>query len=285
MDVEKILEEVGEEQYINKNPVKVKKVCIVGFAPDSRMLVEQHYSDPDMEFWGLNELYMDMPKLAAKANRWYQLHGYEPPQIRDVDQVQHLAELTCPVVMWKKHPKIPNSVEYPLQEILDYFDNYGEGMAPEQIDRADRAYFTNSVSWMITQAILEGYDTIYLYGVNMAQIQEFGHQRPSVEFYLGWAGGRGIKIYVPPQSDILMCPYLYGRDNGSRLVQKLFLRDAELEQRINELQNQENHFNNQLNQTRLAKNQMIGARENNTYITQLAPVSMDTIVGGKDGEV
>lgn len=39
---------------------------------------------------------------------------------------------------------------------------------------------------------------------------EYHHQRPSCEYFLGIAVGLGIKIYMPPESDLLKTRFLYG---------------------------------------------------------------------------
>jgi hypothetical protein len=39
---------------------------------------------------------------------------------------------------------------------------------------------------------------------------EYHYQRPSCEFALGIAFGLGIKIYIPPQADLLKTVHLYG---------------------------------------------------------------------------
>jgi hypothetical protein len=67
---------------------------------------------------------------------------------------------------------------------------------------------------MLAWAIWKGtYDTIGMWGVDMALDgvtgeSEYSHQRPSVEYWLGIAQGRGIKLVLPTESEILKCgPY------------------------------------------------------------------------------
>jgi hypothetical protein len=74
-------------------------------------------------------------------------------------------------------------------------------------------YFTNSISYMLAMAIDEGYQVIHVYGVDMAQDTEYGTQRPSCEFFLGVAVGRGIQIYVPKTSDLLKVRWMYGYED------------------------------------------------------------------------
>ncbi len=258
-------------RYLNQ----VARVAIVGFAPDSRDEVRKHFSDPSFDIWAINELYFEVDGLEARANAWFQLHGAEPPTERDPNHKQRLAQMKCPVYMWKKHPEIPNSVEYPHPEIIKHFDIFGEGMATDITYENDRQYFNNSISWLVALAIYQGYKEIYIYGVNMAQDQalhsEYQHQRPSVEFYLGWARGAGIKIYLSPQSDILLCGWQYGRDDSARLMAKLFKRDEELQHRMNQVRTDMNQFNSNAQAAANALNQFQGALENNRYMINLGP--------------
>ena len=65
---------------------------------------------------------------------------------------------------------------------------------------------------MIALAIYEKYDVIELYGVDMSVDTEYSVQRPSVEYWLGIAKGKGIKTYVPTGSTLLKSFGRYGYD-------------------------------------------------------------------------
>lgn len=68
---------------------------------------------------------------------------------------------------------------YPLKEVVEYFG----------VD-----YFTNTVDYAIALAIYRGFTEIDLYGVNMAFGSEYEFEKPGVEFWIGQAMGRGIKV-------------------------------------------------------------------------------------------
>jgi hypothetical protein len=70
---------------------------------------------------------------------------------------------------------------YPLQEIITYFG----------VD-----YFTNTIDYALALAIYKGFTEIDLYGVNMAFGSEYEYEKPGVEFWIGQAMGRGIKVNV-----------------------------------------------------------------------------------------
>ena len=244
-----------------------RKVCMIGFAPDSRE--QAPLDDNSMDVWALNELYVEMPRLRSRADAWFQLHGTEPPTVRDPQQAKQLGEIKCPVYMWEEHREIPNSTQYPLDLILDHFDIYGEGMAPEVTQQRDRNYFTNSISWMIALAIFKGYEEIHLYGVNMAQDQEYQHQRPSCEMFVGWARGAGIKVNLPIQSDLCRSFMLYGYDDGSAYHQKIYSRLGELEERIAQTGAQRQQLQSQADSARNAEHQLAGAREDCLYMLHM----------------
>jgi hypothetical protein len=145
-------------------------------------------------------------------------------------------------------------------------------MAPEVVEQRDRAYFTNSISWMIALAIYKGYKEIHVYGVNMAQTQEYQHQRPSCEHLLGWARGAGIKVYLPPQSDLLRSWMLYGFDDGAPFMQKLHAREDELTNRRNAMEQERINAANHAQNMQRQSDQLLGALENNKYMQSLGMV-------------
>ena len=86
---------------------------------------------------------------------------------------------------------------------------------------------------------------IGVWGVDMAQGGAFGQpseyaeQRPSCEFWLGQAAGRGIYVYIPPASDLLKAAGLYGYEgDGSQMRMKIRHRIEELQLRINQTRQQ-----------------------------------------------
>lgn len=197
-------------------------VYIVGFAPT---WIQTPWTD-DADFWGMNALH----KVAGERpwTAWFQLHDIDKHHPEDKEE--HIAWLSSqkfPVFMWAEHAEkyaLPNGVIYPRKQVIDEFGGY----------------FTNTVSWMIAVAVLSGYKKIGVYGVDMAQDTEYGHQRPSCEFLLGIAAGRGIEIDIPPTSDLLKTPFLYGLEDGSIMRQKYDARLKELIERRQDLERQRN---------------------------------------------
>lgn len=218
---------------INK---KTDKVAIVGFA-DSR--TEAPYNDPEYEIWGLNSLFENIPM--DHVTRWFEIHDrklYAMDTNKEIGlgltrdgkpYMEALGRLPCPVYMVDDYPDIATCVRYPIEEMISEFDPQLRRMEwREPFSTSAKldwnGYFTNSISYMIALAIHEGYKTIAVYGVDMAtgswyehlgkanagQNAEYYFQRPSCEYYLGVAVGKGIKVEIPSSADLLKARFNYG---------------------------------------------------------------------------
>ncbi|GAG52607.1 unnamed protein product, partial [marine sediment metagenome] len=182
------------------------KVCIVGCS-DSCKQTPFDRAD-EFEFWGVNNLMWTLPGQAW--TRWFEIHQIEQneqgiwerrgdPNFRNltVDQyLDQLAKLNIPIFMREINPKVPTSILMPYDALADKFGRY----------------FTNTISWEIAMGIAMGFKEIRIYGVDMAVDTEYGHQRPSCEYFLGVAAGLGIKIWIPDTCDLLKTRFLYGKE-------------------------------------------------------------------------
>jgi hypothetical protein len=219
-----------------EQPVETRKIAIIGKAPSSVGLAP--YSDPAWEVWILNTLGSN--KEVPRFDRQFELHDLKLTQTpAHGGYYQWLVECDKPVYVRDEPPaEMKNGVRFPLGPILEHFANMTGG-----------GYLTNSVSMEMALAIYE-HDTgtkkvsdIGLWGVDMAQhgfatgghngpfTSEYARQRPSVEFWIGVAAGKGIKIHVPAQSDLLKCACIYGYQHDAHW-EKLMARRKELQQRI-----------------------------------------------------
>lgn len=219
-----------------------RTVYIVGFAPSWE---ETPWGEPDAAYWGMNNLHIVKDAAKKPWTAWYQLHDID--EHHPDDAPQHIGWLNAqdfPVVMFDKHmdERVDNATPYPEKEITERF---GE-------------YFTNSVSWMIAAAIAEGFEKIAVYGVDMAQDSEYGHQRPSCEYFLGWAKGLGIDLEIAKTSDLLSSPFLYGLEDGGPMRRKF-------EARLKELTERRETIAGQMQQAQLQIANLDGALEDTRY--------------------
>lgn len=192
----------------------MRDVAIVGFGDLSRHYVSQ--LPRDVEIWGQNQLYRS--GFLPRAERWFELHsrGIFDTDIelrRPAGHVHWLKTCGMPVYMIDAWADIPNSVRYPIEDVVK--------------DVTD--YLTSSVAYMLALAILEKRSTIHLYGVDMV-VEEYAGQRACVEYLMGLARGRGLKIILPEVSPLIKAP-LYGRGEskpgGERLSDSQFTRRLE----------------------------------------------------------
>ncbi|MCG8430377.1 MAG: hypothetical protein MJA29_04315, partial [Candidatus Omnitrophica bacterium] len=157
--------------------------------------------------WGVNNLYPHIPR----ANRWFEIHHIHQEggnyyrrgdrKFRGQDVNEYLTQLgewtakqDCAVYMQQHWDIVPTSIAYPIEDIIKAFGRY----------------FTNSISYQLALAIAEDFEEIHVYGVDMAVDTEYNHQRPSCEFFLGIAAGRGITVHIPNEADLLKTRFMYG---------------------------------------------------------------------------
>lgn len=219
------------------------EITIVGFAPSW----EETPWENAGELWGMNALHKIAPD--KPWNVWFQLHDIDVAHPHDKEE--HLAwliESGLPVYMFEEHLAkypIPNGVPFPRQAVMDALGT---------------SYFTNTVSWMVGLAIIQGRQKINIYGIDMAQDGEYEKQRPSCEYLIGLAQGRGIDVYLPDSSDLLKTPFLYGIEEEKRSVMGI-----KFDARIKDLQNRLAQMQQNQAQQQAAIHQLQGAVEDAQY--------------------
>jgi len=229
---------------------KRDKVAIVGFAPSWK---ETPWDDQSYEIWCLNEFYKVGNQIKNfRADRWFEIHDRNSKSKSNPEHQKFLKECPCPVYMWKKYDDIPNSVKFPKDEIINFFEEKGCKGA---------RYFTNSISWFIAFAIYEGFKTIAVYGVDMATDSEWGWQRPSCEYWIGLAEGMGIEVIIPPSSDLLKCTQLYGFESNNRNRAWMKAQIGELNKRMKHFAQQEQQARQAEFQAQMAQAEIRGAKQ------------------------
>lgn len=167
----------------------MRKVAIMGKCSNSR--ADAPIDLADWEVWALAW------DLLPRADRHFEMHDYWRNFLGGGDAAQKHKEwmqgVTVPVYMLKVEPDIPMSVEYPMEEVRKTFGATCYGTA----------YLESSIAYMMALAILENVDQIGIWGCDLATGGEYAYQRPNMEYLIGYARGRGIKVYVPPQNYLL----------------------------------------------------------------------------------
>lgn len=158
------------------------KVAVVGLAQSSRHLVP--WNDPEWEVWGLawdSERY--------RCSRVFEMHDRKTLDGIYPDLPAYLEKVSCcgKVYTQETMEELPNGVVFPFDEVA----------------RVCGAYWESSIGYAVSLAITEGAEEIAIYGVNMRSDEEYAYQRPNLEYLIGLARGKGIKVHVPDCSPVL----------------------------------------------------------------------------------
>lgn len=161
----------------------MRKLAIVGSHPDTR----EHapFDDAGVEIWVFNEA----PK-AGWCRRWdacLQLHNAEVytslNNFVDRDYWAWLQERHGkPVYMQAVDPRVPDSVRYPLDEIL------------ESVPGGDLRWIESSPAYALALALYLGYEEIGIYGMRLTSNTEYTYQLRNFNFWVGVALGAGVRV-------------------------------------------------------------------------------------------
>lgn len=164
------------------------RIAIVGAAPSAG---DAPYADPSWSVWALP--WRNRTRGIARYFEMHERAQWSPEEKGDA-YLSLLRSITVPLYMTEVQPDIPASVAYPMSMVLD---------------AVPRPYFASSIAYMVALAITHGPAEIGLWGVDLTAADEYRDQRPNLEWLLGLAEGRGIRITMPPGCPLLSCP-LYG---------------------------------------------------------------------------
>ena len=223
-----------------------RKIAVVGMAPSSAKMAAE-LPRPEYEVWALNTGYLF---LGDAWDRWYEVHRYDwllnRPGLHQQKYFEWLAtDHGRPVYVPQLDERIKNAAQYPF---LDVVQRFGRRLP----DGKPVIYFQSTVDWMLAHAIYE-YQVhteqlgerpdweLHVLGVDMALGDEYAHQRPSCEYWLGIAQGMGITIAVPDRADIQKIRYVYGIDSYEPVAAKLGARREELEAQLQNAARAEAH--------------------------------------------
>jgi hypothetical protein len=189
------------------------KIGIIGSAPSSINLAP--FDDPSWTLWGCSEgaaQVVGNRKVAA----WFEIHDW--PWSRWPKDYQDFLLRQSVVYTPKLMPELPNSVAYPFADMTAKYGAY---------------FWTCSPAYMLAMAIDQKPEEIGIWGIDMAAADEWAYQRPACHFFIGIAQALGIKVTVPPQSDLLVAPSPYGFNLSNPMLIKLEARKTELQGRLN----------------------------------------------------
>jgi hypothetical protein len=200
------------------------KIALVGSAPSSVRLAP--FRDPSWTVWACSPGTYPIVEMEGAA-AFFELHRWEPPVIGRPDQqvpwfspeyCAWLAKFKGPVYTTEVIPDIKNSTRLPREMLIEKYGPY---------------FWSSSLAWMLALALEQpGIQEIGLWGVDMSAVEEYRYQRPGCHHFLTIAMERGIKVTIPPESDLLQPMPLYGVDEWNPFAVKLLARQRELTARL-----------------------------------------------------
>lgn len=159
------------------------KVAIVGLAPSTHD--KAPFGDCEWEVWGLP---WDKSSWAY-MNRLFEIHDIRwlksDESTMPSDYLDFLKSVGVPLYM--QDDTLPGSTAYPVDEVVETIGAH---------------YLNSSIAYAFALAIHEGAEEISLYGVDMKGEDEYGYQKPNMEYLIGFARGKGIKVTIPDESPL-----------------------------------------------------------------------------------
>lgn len=194
-----------------------RTVAIVGLAPSSCALAP--FFDDDVDIWCLNEAHLlAWMKKWGRWNRYFQMHkpGFYQREADLSGMTGHYEwlqqEHDNPIYMLGDYDDVPSGVKYPLMEVCN------ELLPNLRVGLAKMKHFKSTFDYMAALAIYEKFERIEIYGFEMSG--EYQHQRDGGLFWMGYALGRGIEVFLPEHNTIfdpLMYGYSYTTLKGERV--------------------------------------------------------------------
>lgn len=193
-----------------------KKVAILGTGTGWE---NAPFKDKTVEIWAVATLI-----TKKRIDRSFELHANVTPQVHEV-----LQKAKYPVYMQSHYPQYPSSVAYPIDEMILMFGKH----------------FDVTISYMFALAIYENYEEIRLCGVMMEHETEYDLQKASVDYFVGWARGKGIKVIIPPESDVGKSYRLYGYQTPL-IIDKMSARRMAIAKELENIKQEQRRINDQV---------------------------------------
>ena len=125
------------------------------------------------------------PVLVGTIRQWHRTNIN-----MDWNLIDQLVDYGLEVITLHKISGLRSKI-YPLKRIIKKFGT---------------DYFTDTMCYMIAYAIDKGYRKIRLYGVDMMDRDEFKYEKYGIEYWIGFARGRGIEVTISEGSLLLQNP-------------------------------------------------------------------------------
>lgn len=171
------------------------RVAIIGKGPSRG---RAPWGAEGWELWGLNECYehRSIPPIESHT-RWFQLHPprylrkHYKPGLEDLNW-EWVRDRGVRLYMDAIYSVYPNSEAYP-RAAVEALTEHGY-------------YHASSFDWMVALAVLDRFKEIHLFGCEFYTFPQLNSEpisgRPCLEYWLGVAEGRGIKVRLCDRGDV-----------------------------------------------------------------------------------
>ena len=126
--------------------------------------------------WGVNDLF-----LRRDVNLLFNMHDLdylmEYERSETLATINYVNKHNMPLITLRKWNSVPTSKAFPL-------------------DKMHSDFFTNSIAYMLAYAEYKGATEIDIYGVSMKDPKEYLTQKYSLDYWLGYVRGRGVKVTI-----------------------------------------------------------------------------------------
>lgn len=209
------------------------RIAVLGSAPSS--ILKAPFGDTSWEIWACSP--GAYPHL-SRVDEFFEVHRWEPGVIGKPNtqkpwfSPEYVAWMKMQKRVWVADPDamrdMPNAVELPWRDLVKKYGHY---------------CWTSSVAYMLAMAIEKIIaaraarvpdapaedDVVGLWGVDMAANEElYTGQRSACQWFMQVLVGLQIQFYVPPESDLLTPPPMYGVSETSHRHIKWLERKNEL---------------------------------------------------------
>lgn len=209
-----------------------------------RALLEKHqfpFIEQEWQVWACSP---GTYGVLERIDRFFELHRWEPGQPWfSPEYCSFLRAFGGPVYTAEAVPEIANSVRLPREALVAAFGPF---------------VWASSLSYMLALAMLEiglareapghdpAQDAIGLFGVDMAATEEYKDQRICCQVLIHEARQRGIRVLVPPESDLLRPLPMYGLCEWTPVHIKSLTRQRELQARLAAARSRSQEANNEM---------------------------------------
>lgn len=184
----------------------MKKVALVGTAPSGR---GAPFDDPSWEVWGVGK----RGAHVTRATRWFELHRL------DAEPTDWATNWRAEMKTWPQ--ETPIWMFYPEPDLGPHIVD----MDPKPLIAKYGTFFmTSSFSWMMAQAIEEGFEEIGLWGVDMEYGTEYRKQRVGLRHFIDVAKLLKIDVRRVTSSGIALEPVPYPFWIDDPILSKIAIR-------------------------------------------------------------